>query len=70
MTFIDVSERTTLFCVLIALNNSTISIIKKARRAKKEVGKRSLVKEVSRSNQIRQKWKTGNLGEVSSINDL
>ena len=69
MTFIDVSERTTLFCVLIALNNSTISIIKKARRAKKEVGK-SLVKEVSRSNQIRQKWKTGNLGEVSSINDL
>ena len=48
MTFVDVSERTTWFRALPALpalNNSAMSIIKKARRAKKEVGKSSKLKQ-------------------------
>ena len=46
MTFVVVGERTALFNALHAfLINCTISIIKKARRAKKEVGKRSKSKE-------------------------
>ena len=46
MTFVAVGERTTLFRAHLAFFiNSTIGIIKKARRAKKEVGKRSKSKQ-------------------------
>ena len=42
MTFVAVSEETTLFHMFFAfLIKSATSIIKKARRAKKEVGKRN-----------------------------
>ena len=42
MTFVAVGERTTLFYTLLAfLINSAIGVIKKATKAKKEVGKRS-----------------------------
>ena len=42
MTFVAVGEETTLFHMFFAfLINSAINIIKKARRAKKEVGKRN-----------------------------
>ena len=46
MTFFATGKRTTLFHVLLAfLINSAINVIKKARRAKKEVGKRSKLKQ-------------------------
>ena len=46
MIFVAVGERTTLFHALLAfLINSAISINKKAGRAKKEVGKRSTLKQ-------------------------
>ena len=46
MTFVAVGERTTLFRALLAfLINSVVSIIKEARRAKKQVGKKSKSKQ-------------------------
>ena len=46
MTLVDIGERTTLFCLLLAfLRNSAINIINKVTRAKKEVGKRSKMKQ-------------------------
>ena len=46
MTYIALGERTTLFYMLLAfLVNSAISIIKKARRAKEEVGKKTKSKQ-------------------------
>ena len=45
MTFVDARERTTLFRALLALSNSAMSIIKKARSATNEVDKRSKSKQ-------------------------
>ena len=46
MTFIAIGERTILFHALLAfVLSSTISVIKKAGRAKKKVGKRSKSKQ-------------------------
>ena len=46
MIFVAIGERTTFFHALLAfLINSTISINKRARRAKKEVGKRGKLKQ-------------------------
>ena len=56
MTFVAVGERTTLFRAHPSFFiNRSLSIIKKAIRAKKEFGKG-----VSRSNPIGKKRKTGN----------
>ena len=42
MTYVAIGERTTLFYTLLAfLINSAINIVKKTRRAKQEVGKKS-----------------------------
>ena len=66
MTYIAVGERTTLFYTLLAFKiNSTISIIKKARRAKNEVGKKS------KSNQPEKiEAENENQGHAISINNL
>ena len=64
MTFVVVGERTTLFYALLTfLINSAISIIKKARRAKKEVGKRSKSKQPDKTEVENGKPGTRNLNK-------
>ena len=64
MTFVAVVERTTLFRAHLAfLINSAISIIKKARRAKKEVGKRSKSKQPDKIGTENGKSGTRNLNK-------
>ena len=64
MTFVAVGERTALFHVLLAfLINRPISIIKKARRAKKEVGKRSKAKQPNKIETKDRKQGTHNLNK-------
>ena len=64
MTFIAIAERTTLVHVHLSfLINSAISIIKKARRAKKEVGKRSQSKQPDKVETENEKLGTSNLNK-------
>ena len=64
MTLVDIGERTTLFCPLLAfLRNSAISIIKKATRATKEVGKRSKMKQPDKIETKNWKPETHNLSK-------
>ena len=66
MTFVSVGERTTLFQEILAfLVNSAISVIKKAREAKKEVSKRYKSKQPDKIE-----TENRNQGHVTSINDL
>ena len=62
MTYIALGERTTLFYMLLAfLINSAISIIKKARRAKEEVGKKTKSKQSDKTEVENGKPGTHNL---------
>ena len=64
ITFVDVGTRTTLFRALLAfLMNSVISITKRARRAKKEVGKRSNSKQIYSTETVNGKPGTRNLNK-------
>ena len=64
MTLFDIGERTTLFCPLLAfLRNRAINIIKKATRAKKEVGKRSKMKQPDKIETKNRKPETHNLSK-------
>ena len=61
MTFVTTGERTTLFHALLAfLINSAINVIKKARRAKKEVVKRSKLKQPNKIEMEKRKPETHN----------
>ena len=64
MTLFDIGERTTLFCPLLAfLRNRAINIIKKATRAKKEVGKGSKMKQPGKIETKNRKPETHNLSK-------
>ena len=64
MTFVAVGERTTLFRAHLAfLINSAFSIIKKARKTKKEVGRRSKSKQPDKIETENGKSGTRNLNK-------